>query len=225
MMRLIVISILSVFAAFGGNVESFTLEHSWQGKTFPVEVRQEIPAQCLDVKTTPDNMWGGDFSAKDIDPACTKTFVVTHKYIRPYKIMEGIQTIAELEVLAFMRDALPDSDYNILVDARRPDWVETGTIPGSTNIPHFDLDYDPILEEDYDRTLALFGIKRNGDKLDVSQAKNAVIFCNGPWCPQSMWMIQKLVEKGYPKEKIKWYRDGMQGWRSFGLTTIKPEVK
>lgn len=224
-MRLIVTFAFALISAFAGKVEPFSLTHSWHGKTLNVEVRQDIPPQCLDVKSTPDNMWSGNFAGNSVDPACTRTLAITHKFIRPYKVMEGVETIAEVEMLEFMREKLSDSAHNILVDARRPDWVETGTIPGSTNIPHFDLDYDPILEEDYDRTLMLFGIKRNGTKLGFSQAKNVVAFCNGPWCPQSTWLIQKLVEKGYPKEKIKWYREGMQGWRSFGLTTIKPEVK
>jgi len=31
-----------------------------------------------------------------------------------------------------------------------------------------------------------------------------------------------LLKFGYPPEKIKWYRGGMQAWETVGLTTIKP---
>lgn len=32
-----------------------------------------------------------------------------------------------------------------------------------------------------------------------------------------------MLVLGYPPGRIKWYRGGMQGWKSFGLTTVKPE--
>ncbi|HEB77112.1 MAG TPA: rhodanese-like domain-containing protein, partial [Methylothermaceae bacterium] len=36
-------------------------------------------------------------------------------------------------------------------------------------------------------------------------------------------VIQLLISLGYPADKIKWYRGGMQAWLSLGLTTEKPE--
>jgi hypothetical protein len=34
-----------------------------------------------------------------------------------------------------------------------------------------------------------------------------------------------LLALGYPAHKIKWYRGGMQSWKSLGLTTVFPEKK
>jgi hypothetical protein len=34
-------------------------------------------------------------------------------------------------------------------------------------------------------------------------------------------MIRKLIALGYPPELLKYYRGGMQAWRSVGLTTVK----
>jgi hypothetical protein len=30
------------------------------------------------------------------------------------------------------------------------------------------------------------------------------------------------MAEGYPADKIKWYRGGMQSWEIVGLTTVKP---
>jgi rhodanese-related sulfurtransferase len=30
-----------------------------------------------------------------------------------------------------------------------------------------------------------------------------------------------LLKYGYPADKIKWYRGGMQNWTALGLTTVK----
>ena len=48
------------------------------------------------------------------------------------------------------------------------------------------------------------------------------MFCNGVWCGQSPEAMKALIAIGYPEEKLKWYRDGIQGWLSLGFTTIKP---
>jgi rhodanese-related sulfurtransferase len=67
-----------------------------------------------------------------------------------------------------------------------------------------------------------FGVKEGDDgELDFSEAKTLVLFCNGIWCGQSTSNIGTLMQMGYPAEKLKWYRGGMQDWVSAGLTTVK----
>jgi rhodanese-related sulfurtransferase len=63
----------------------------------------------------------------------------------------------------------------------------------------------------------------NGSVADVfnySQAKTLVLFCNGMWCGQSPASMASLLRFGYPAEKIKWFRGGMQTWQILGLTTV-----
>ena len=48
-------------------------------------------------------------------------------------------------------------------------------------------------------------------------AKTVVMFCNGPWCGQSPTNIKGLLKIGYPANKIKWYRGGMQDWEVLGF--------
>ncbi|RUM76239.1 MAG: rhodanese-like domain-containing protein, partial [Sulfurovum sp.] len=64
----------------------------------------------------------------------------------------------------------------------------------------------------------------NGDTskvFDFSNAKTLVMFCNGMWCGQSPASIAALRKFGYPAEKLKYYRGGMQDWHILGLTTVK----
>ncbi|MCK5810456.1 MAG: rhodanese-like domain-containing protein, partial [Cocleimonas sp.] len=56
--------------------------------------------------------------------------------------------------------------------------------------------------------------------LDFSNAKTLVLFCNGTWCEQSAIQIKALIHLGYPKEKIIYYRDGIQGWVGLGFPTV-----
>jgi rhodanese-related sulfurtransferase len=35
--------------------------------------------------------------------------------------------------------------------------------------------------------------------------------------------MKQLIKYGYPEEKMKWYRGGIQSWISLGFPTIKPE--
>ncbi|MDH3355786.1 MAG: rhodanese-like domain-containing protein, partial [Chromatiales bacterium] len=39
---------------------------------------------------------------------------------------------------------------------------------------------------------------------------------------QSPLAIKALLKLGYPAEKLKWYRNGMQDWEILGLSTVKP---
>lgn len=58
---------------------------------------------------------------------------------------------------------------------------------------------------------------------DFSQAKSLVLWCNGPWCGQSPTAIKGLIGQGYPANKIRYYRGGMQLWRVFGLPVVSPD--
>ena len=163
--------------------------------------------------------------------------------IQPAKLAEGVETIAELEVIDYLKK-MNEGDTSILViDSRTEDWVKKGTIPSSKNIPwtklntkHEGTSTEGIVKLMKDE----FGVKLkegkdsfdadeaivSGETVDVfdySAAKTLVMFCNGMWCGQSPNNIMSLLKFGYPAEKIKWYRGGMQNWSNLGFTTVKPE--
>jgi len=160
-----------------------------------------------------------------VNPAFAKTSRKCPPFcIQPSRIAVGVETIAELEVLAYLK-RLSDGDDSILViDSRTPAWVAKGTIPGAVNIPWTSLNpakgADPIsigeiLEEQ-------FNAKNLEGMWDFRNVKTLVMFCNGMWCGQSPNNIRNLLRFGYPADKIKWYRGGMQSWEILGLTTAKP---
>lgn len=143
--------------------------------------------------------------------------------IRPITLAPGVETIGELELLDYLQKL--GSDKNLMViDSRTPDWVERGTIAGAVNIPWTKLDAKKGATE-LDIELIVvdeFGATHDDGKWDFSNAKTLVLFCNGMWCGQSPRNIYSLLELGYPAEKLKWYRGGMQTWHVLGLSTVKP---
>jgi rhodanese-related sulfurtransferase len=160
----------------------------------------------------------------DVNPAFAKTSRKCPPFcIQPAELAPGVETIGELEVLYYLK-RMSDGDKSILViDSRTPDWVAKGTIPGAVNIPWDKLNIgksDPItVQEILEKQL---GARQQEGFWNFDNAKTLVMFCNGAWCGQSPTNIKGLVKIGYPANKIKWYRGGMQDWELLGLTTVKP---
>ena len=169
--------------------------------------------------TSPDVIWGGDYARDDVPAECKKTYVTTVGIISPIKIAPGIETYGELEVIDFMKRAQTDESL-LLVDARMLEWYEKRTIPTSINMPF--KSFDPK-NADFEIVLDTAGVEVDEGVYDFSGAKTLLLYCNGIWCPQSVWAIQNLLKIGYPKEKLLWYRGGMNSWTSLNLTTIVPE--
>ncbi len=142
--------------------------------------------------------------------------------IKPIKLAVGVETIGELEMIDYLVAASKADSKVLVIDSRTPSWVAKGTIPGSVNIPW------TLLKEGSSDPLTIagiledrFGAKDEDDLWNFSEVKTLVLFCNGMWCGQSPANIKTLLKYGYPADKIKWYRGGMQNWHVLGLTTIK----
>ncbi len=150
--------------------------------------------------------------------------------VQPMRLAPGVETVGEIEVLGYLKRAGEGDTSVLIVDSRTPDWVMRGTIPGSVNIPWTKINTDtagtfgtPAEAATIDQILSeQFGAAKGASGWDFSKARTLVLFCNGIWCPQSSINIETLVKLGYPADKIKWYRGGMQDWFSVGLTTVKP---
>jgi rhodanese-related sulfurtransferase len=150
--------------------------------------------------------------------------------VQPMRLAPGVETVGEIEVLGYLKRAGEGDTSVLVVDSRTPDWVMRGTIPGSVNIPWTKINADtvgtfgtPAEAATIDQILSeQFGAVKGASGWDFSKAKTLVLFCNGIWCPQSSINIKTLIKLGYPTDKIKWYRGGMQDWFSVGLTAVKP---
>ncbi len=160
--------------------------------------------------------------------------------IQPTHVAPGIETVSEIDIFNFMEHEVVSGE-GVLVDARVPSWHKKGTIPGSINIPFTVFESSPhepkLVDALYKlgvrrrgevnpfvRTLEKFGLL-NGDlktdDWDFTHAKKLILYCNGPWCGQSPRAIRALIKLGYPKDRIHYYRGGMQLWQILGLTTVK----
>ena len=107
----------------------------------------------------------------------------------------------------------------MLIDGRKESWYVYRTIPGAVNMPFHHFKERKAFEFEFEQHLHDLGVKIDeNEALDFKDAKEIVVFCNGPWCSQSVAMIHALVEIDYPEEKIKWYRGGMQTWLAAGMT-------
>ena len=161
--------------------------------------------------------------------------------IQPMVLAEGVETLGEVELLDYAAKMTAGDSSIMLVDSRTPDWVAKGTIPGAVNVPWTLLtpakgattevitntmtgQFNVGLAEGVDFIEIDDAIANNrvSEVFDYSGAKTLVMFCNGMWCGQSPASIKTLLKYGYPAEKIKWYRDGMQSWEILGFTTAKP---
>ncbi len=138
--------------------------------------------------------------------------------IQPIRPIDGVKTIAELELLDFIKNKVA-THKGILVDARLPDFYKVETIPGAINIPFTIVQTKS--QKIKDALFKALGAKKKADgSYDFSNAKEIAAFCNGLWCGQSPAFIRGIIKEGYPKEKIYYYRSGMQGWKLLGLTTV-----
>ncbi len=138
--------------------------------------------------------------------------------IQSTKINPNIDTIAELEIFKFMKEKITNQK-GIIIDSRLKNWFEIETIPSAINIPY------PIIlhskKEKIAQIFKLLGMKiENNGEWNFDNAKELTIFDNGLWCSQASFLIKGLLKYHYPSSKIHYYRDGLQGWKLLGLTTV-----
>jgi len=192
-----------------------------KGKVTDIIVKRDIPDVCKNIPINNKVVWTGNYASSEIPEACKSTFVHTTGKLLPMHLHEEIDTYGELEVLSFMKE-MQKNDKMLLIDSRKQSWYDYRTIPGAINMPFHHFKERDAFEFEFEHELFLLGVTINKEnKYNFKNAKTIAIFCNGPWCSQSVAMINALLEIDYPAEKIKWYRGGMQDWLSAGMTSTR----
>ncbi len=201
------------------NLEQAGVTVKSNGKTY--HVRRIIPDICKQIPINNNMLWTGNYANPKVPEACKSTYVHTKGRLLPMKLDDELETYGELEVLATLKEM--QSNPNLLiVDSRNEEWYEYRTIPGAINMPFRYFKYRDNYEFHFEYALKYLGVTKDKEgEYDFSKAKTLVLFCNGPWCSQSPSMIYALLEIGYPAEKLKWYRGGMQDWLGAGMTSTR----
>jgi len=216
------LSISLLFARTGFEYEGIPIKVlTKKGKVKHIIVQRDIPSECKKLPITNMMVWTGNYANEKVPASCKSTYVHTTGKLLPMHLHEDVTTYGELEVLAFIKE-MQKNDNLLLLDARKQTWYDYRTIPGAINMPFHHFKERNAFEFEYEHDLRTLGVIIHEDNsLDFSKAKIVTIFCNGPWCSQSVSMITALLDIGYPAENIKWYRGGMQDWLSAGMTTTR----
>lgn len=185
-----------------------------------IVIKRETPQECKSVKFSPKTILGGNLVDAKVPENCKTTVIKYLGKISPIKFSPNIETYGEVEVLDFM-DKAADNENMLLVDSRTVDWYLNQTIPSAINIPFIHLNKGQY-PDDFLDALDTIGVEVTKEGYDFTNAKELLLFCNGVWCGQSPLSMKNLIAIGYPEEKLKWYRGGIQSWLSLGLPSIKP---
>ncbi|MCK5917320.1 MAG: rhodanese-like domain-containing protein [Cocleimonas sp.] len=199
-----------------------------------LSVTIKIEGKDVEVKRNQDN-------DNTIKPAFAKTSRACPPFcIQPMSLGNGVETIGEVEVVHYIKKMSKGDKSIVLVDSRTPEWLVRGTIPGAINVSWLDL--VPAKGATTEGIVKIFnqhfGVKlaketdiddadeaivegKGASAFDYSKAKTLVMFCNGMWCGQSPESIKILVKYGYPVDKVKYFRGGMQTWELLGFSTVK----
>ena len=192
-----------------------------QGKSYEITVKRNIPVECKKVLINNETLWTGNFAHQSVPEACKSTYVHTKGKLLPMQLDLEVETYGELEILYTLKAMRTDPNI-VLVDGRKKQWFKYRTIPGAINMPFNYFKESEEHEFEFEYALEYLGAVKDKDGYyDFDNAKTMVIFCNGPWCSQSPDMIFALMKVGYPYEKLKWYRGGMQDWLSAGMTSTR----
>lgn len=140
---------------------------------------------------------------------------------QPISLGAGIETLGEIEFIEYMKKAQNDKSIAI-IDSRKPGWFAKLRIPGAVNVPFTNFNEKDTAIEMMEDEMGV--VEKEDGTLDFTNAKTLVLYCNGYWCGQTPGMVKNaeyaLLKMGYPAEKIKYYRGGMQAWTSLGFTVI-----
>jgi rhodanese-related sulfurtransferase len=223
---LILISILVYANAVNPIALQFSginVKHTFlDGSIKKYKIERVVNEKCLKVGLDSDTFTDENIK-KNIPNECKETFITTKGVIQPFYINEHIKTYGENEVLDFIYNkSSKHPEKYALIDSRKATWFTQETIPSALNVPFEDLKFDEDFEDDYKIAYKNLGVKIIGkDKYDFTNAKTAVFFCNGAWCPISTKSIKYLLSIGYPENKMIWYRGGISSWKLLSLRTTK----
>mgnify|MGYP001048108322 CR=1 FL=1 len=219
-MKKLIIASLAVLTLAG-----CTTPKSQAPATKPVGITSSIMSAEVTHNGNPVAVMRNQDTQNEVNPSFALTSRPCPPFcIQPMALATGVETIGEVEMISYLEAVTAGDESILVIDSRTPDWAARGMIPGAVNIPWTALSTrkgaDPISIGEI--LEGQFGAEEFDGLWKFGNAKTLVMYCNGMWCGQSPTNIKALLDFGYPADKIKWYRGGMQDWSNLGLTVVKP---
>lgn len=222
--KIIFLFFLFSFVSFSSELHNIGVDLEYinhTGEKTHIIIKREIDPACKKIHISNDMFWKDNYANHKVSKACKSTFITSAgKKIFPIKIHKDVQTYGEMEVMSFIKE-MQNKTSMLIIDTRDEEWYGYRTIPGAINIHYIYLTMPKVFEEEYKASLLKLGIAYNDNSFDFSKAKTILLFCNGAWCSQSPKMVKALLALGYPPEKIKWYRGGMDDWLGLSMTATR----
>ncbi len=134
--------------------------------------------------------------------------------IAPMQVADGVATFGENDVLEFLVKKVAGNS-GLMVDARMPKSRARGYIPGTVNLPFATLEPDNNFKKDI---LKALGAREFDGVFNFTDARELLVYDNGPSTDDAGALINNLLAAGYPVAKIRYYRGGMQVWSVLGFS-------
>lgn len=132
--------------------------------------------------------------------------------LRP--MVPGVRMLGEAEVAGFL--AAPGD--GLLLDARLPEAVRGGTIPGAVVVPAVTL-----AAENPAQGAILAALGGPGAGTGAAPVPLLVVFDDGiAGGGEAEAALQALVAAGWPAARLGHYRGGMRDWQALGLALAMP---
>ena len=184
----------------------------------PVQA-QDAPAKAsfifngAQVRIARENAQAAEFAASftATDDSCGAACIA------PLNVAPGVATLDEPQVLRFMMDEIANN-AGLMVDARSVEDRARGFIPGSVSLPHSTVDPKGRFWHEIVKAL---GATSQGGVIEYSNARALLVYDTGPSTDDAGQLVRNLLAVGYPAEKIKYYRGGMQVWSVLGFNIEK----
>lgn len=154
---------------------------------------------------------------KDVGRFMPEDMACPPRCIEPGSAASGVQTLTELEVLAYMQSKITDGS-GILVDARLPEAFAEGSLPGAISVPAATLVADNPYREDL---LLALGARGSLGQMQFDGAFDLLVFDDGAFSPVARTAVSRLLDAGYPAQKIFYYRGGLHMWHALGLSVTR----
>lgn len=133
--------------------------------------------------------------------------------IAPMHVADGVATLDEQQVLAFLVDVVADNQ-GLMVDARSLRDRSRGFVPGSVSLPAATLDPQGSY---WPNVVTALGATAQGGTYSYGSARALLVYDKGPSSDDAGALVRNLLAVGYPAQKIKYYRGGMQMWSVLGF--------